>query len=109
MRRNAFTRNSAEDFVQRGVGFYLDPQGTVVGAAYSSLTCSKGIEVSFLVLGGCRRQGVATILASRLLKWCMEHNAEPNWDAANPASCKLTVKLGDNQTGEYQAHYLRAR
>lgn len=98
--------DSAEDFVQRGIGFYLEKHGVVVGAAYSSLVCSKGIEVSLFVLGDYRRQGIATILASRLLKWCIANNADANWDAANPESCKLAEKLGYIQRGEYQAHYL---
>ena len=101
--------DSAEDFVQRGIGFYSEKHGTVVGAAYSSLVCSRGIEVSVFVLEDYRRQGIATILASRLLKWCIENNAQANWDAANLESCKLAEKLGYIQTGEYQAHYLKAQ
>ncbi len=100
--------DSVEDFVGRGIGFYLEQRGTVVGAAYSSLVCSKGIEVSLYVLEDYRRQGIATSLSSRLLKWCLENNAEANWDAANPASCKLAEKLGYVPRGEYQAYYLRA-
>jgi len=100
--------DSAEDFVQRGIGFYLETRGTVVGAAYSSLVCSRGIEVSLFVMEDYRRQGIATILASRLLKWCIENNAEANWDAANLESCRLAGKLGYVPTGEYQAYYLKA-
>jgi len=100
--------DSAEDFVQRGIGFYLEKHGTVVGAAYSSLVCSRGIEVSLFVMEDYRRQGIATLLASRLLKWCIENNAEANWDAANLESCRLAEKLGYIQTGEYQAYYLMA-
>lgn len=100
--------DSAEDFVQRGIGFYLKKHGTVVGAAYSSLVCSRGIEVSLFVLEDYRRQGIATIVVSRLLKWCIENNAEANWDAANTESCKLAEKFGYTQTGEYQAYYLKA-
>jgi GNAT superfamily N-acetyltransferase len=99
---------SAEDFVQRGIGFYLKKRDMVVGAAYSSLVCSRGIEVSLFVMEDYRRQGIATILASRLLRWCIENNAEANWDAANPESCKLAEKLGYVQTGTYQAYYLEA-
>jgi GNAT superfamily N-acetyltransferase len=78
--------DSPADFAQRGIGFYLERNGTVVGAAYSSLVCSKGIEVSLFVLEDYRRQGIATILAGRLLNWCIANNADANWDAANPES-----------------------
>lgn len=100
--------DSPEDFAQRGIGFYLEKNGTVVGAAYSSLVCNKGIEVSLFVLEEYRRQGIANILAGRLLNWCIANNADANWDAANPESCKLADKLGYIQRGEYQAHYLEA-
>jgi GNAT superfamily N-acetyltransferase len=86
----------------------LEKHGTVVGAAYSSLVCGRGIEVGVFVLEDCRRQGIATILASRLLKWCIENSAEANWGAANPELCRLAEKLGYIQTGEYQAYYLKA-
>ena len=100
--------DSAEDFVRRGVGFYLNRQGMIAGAAYSSLVCSRGIEVSVFVTEDHRRKGVATVLACRLLQWCMQNNAQANWDAANPESCKLAEKLGYIQTGEYRAYYLKA-
>jgi GNAT superfamily N-acetyltransferase len=98
--------DSPEDFVQRGIEFYLQKNSTVVGAVCSSLVCSKGIEVSLFVLEDYRRQGIATILASHLLEWCIANNVDTNWDAANPESCKLAEKLGYIQRGEYQAHYL---
>lgn len=100
--------DSVEDFVRRGIGFYLENKGTLVGAAYSSLVCSRGIEVSIFVLEDHRRQGIATILAARLLAWCLENNAQPHWDAANLESCRLAEKLGYIQTGQYEAHYLIA-
>ena len=99
--------DSVEDFIQRGIGFYIERNGTIVGAAYSSLVCGRGIEVSIFVSEHHRRQGMATILASRLLQWSIENNAEANWDAANAESCKLAAKLGYVQTGTYQAHYLK--
>jgi GNAT superfamily N-acetyltransferase len=98
--------DSPEDFVGRGIGFYLEKHGKVVGAAFSSLVCSRGIEVSIFVLEDYRRQGIAILLAARLLKWCAENNAEAHWDAANPESCRLAEKLGYIQTGEYKAYYL---
>lgn len=101
--------DSADDFVQRGIGFYVEKSGKVIGAAYSSLVCGKGIEVSIFVLDDYRRQGVATVLASYLLKWSLKNNVEANWDAANPASCQLAEKLGYTPRGEYQAYYLKAK
>jgi predicted GNAT family acetyltransferase len=64
------------------------------------------MEVSIYVLEDYRRQGLATALASNLLSWCLEHNLEPHWDAANPESCRLASKLGYKFMGSYEAHYL---
>ncbi len=101
--------DSPEDFIERGIGFYSEKYGKVLGAAYSSLVCSKGIEVSLYVRNDYRRHGIASVLASHLLRWCIDNSALANWDAANPESCKLAEKLGYVQTGQYQAHYVREK
>lgn len=98
--------DSAEDFVQRGIGFYVERRGAGAGAAYSSLVCSRGIEVSLFVVEDYRQQGIGTLLAARLVKWCLENNADANWDAANRESCRLAETLGYVRSGTYQAYYL---
>jgi GNAT superfamily N-acetyltransferase len=99
---------SPSDFVERGIGYYAKKNGSIVGAAFSSLVCSNGIEVSIFVLEEYRRQGMATTLAAHLLKWCLENNMDAHWDAANPESCKLAEKLGYIPIGKYRAYYLKA-
>ena len=99
--------DSPADFAQRSAGFYLADGDEVVAAAYGSLACSLGLEVSIYVAESYRRQGIATALASRLLLWCLERDLEPHWDAANPESCKLALKLGYLPLGSYNAYYLR--
>ena len=99
--------DSPADFVERGVGYFIQESDEVIGAAYSSLVCSKGIEVSLFVMEDHRRKGIATVLSGKLLKWCLENHAEANWDAANPESCKLAEKLGYQKRGTYQAYYIQ--
>lgn len=96
------------DFMERGIGYYVERHGTIIGAAYSSLVCSQGIEVSIFVSDDYRRQGMATALAVHLLKWCLENKMDPHWDAANLESCALAEKLGYVPEGKYQAHYLKS-
>jgi GNAT superfamily N-acetyltransferase len=86
--------NSVQDFIRRGIGFVALDGDTVMGVAYSSLVCSTGIEVSIFVDEPYRQQGIATALGSRLVLECLRQNLRPNWDAANPESCKLAKKLG---------------
>lgn len=98
---------SVEDFLARGIGYGVMQNDTVIGVAYSSLICSQGIEVSIFVAPEHRRKGIATALASHLLKWSLERNLDPHWDAANPESCKLAEKLGYLPTETYAAYYLQ--
>jgi GNAT superfamily N-acetyltransferase len=100
--------DSPEDFEQRGLGFYAKVDGAIVGAAYSQLVCSRGIEVSLYVMPKHRERGLGTSLASHLVKTCLEHGQDAHWDAANLESCRLARKLGYIPAGEYQAHYLSA-
>jgi GNAT superfamily N-acetyltransferase len=98
---------SPADFIERGIGYYVEKGREIIGAAYSSLVCSKGTEVSIFVEEDYRRQGIATILAANLIKWCLESNMDPHWDAANLESCRLAEKLGYTPAGKYQAYYLK--
>lgn len=99
--------DSPEDFVTRSAGFYLPGEDGVAGAAYGSLVCSRGIEVSLYVEEAKRRRCVATALAAALLLWCLQRGAAANWDAANLESCGLAEKLGYRPAGSYKAYYLR--
>jgi GNAT superfamily N-acetyltransferase len=98
--------DSAEDFCGRSAGFTLGPGGEIIGAAWGSLACSRGIEASVYVRPEHRRRGIATLLAARLLMWCLDKRMEAHWDAANPESCKLALKLGYRATGSYEAYGL---
>lgn len=62
--------------------------------------------MSLYVQDKYRRQGMATALAARLLCWCLERGLEAHWDAANPESCALALKLGYQPLGSYLAYYL---
>lgn len=99
---------SPADFLERGIGYCAEKDGEVIGAAYSSLVCSTGIEVSLFVAEEHRRQGIATALSAHLLQWCLQNDMDAHWDAANPESCKLAEKLGYVPTGSYRAYYLKA-
>lgn len=98
---------SPADFWKRGIGFYIGKDEDVLGAAYSSLVCSTGIEISLFVAEEHRRQGIATALSANLVRWCLEHDMDVHWDAANSESCTLAEKLGYIATGPYQAYFLK--
>jgi GNAT superfamily N-acetyltransferase len=99
--------DSAADFVQRGLGYAVMDGDKLAAAAYSSLVCSEGIEVSVYVVERFRQRGVATALCSRLLLDCLALGLRPNWDAANTESVRLARKLGYGFVETYEAHYHR--
>lgn len=97
--------DSIQDFVDRGIGCTMLDDDRVMGVAYSSLVCSKGIEVSVFVDEPYRQKGVATALSSKLIMECLKLKLRPNWDAANPESCKLAERLGFTFVEEYLSYY----
>jgi GNAT superfamily N-acetyltransferase len=98
--------DSPSDFLERGIGYYAGKNGEVIGAAYSSLVCNQGIEISLFVSEDHRRKGVAAALSANLIKRCLENNMDAHWDAANPESCRLAEKLGYVPAGNYEAYCL---
>jgi L-amino acid N-acyltransferase YncA len=51
-----------------------------MGVAYSSLVCSRGVEVSIYVDECYRERGVGDALASRLLLECKRQGLRPDRD-----------------------------
>ena len=101
--------DSPADFLARGIGYTMLEDDRLVGAAYSSLVCSRGIEVSLFIDEPYRRRGVATALSAALLRECVRRGLRPNWDAANPESRALAEKLGYTFAGSYESYYYKAQ
>lgn len=99
--------DSADDFVERGLGYCLLANDVPVACAYASSVCSKGIEVSIFVRSEYRRKGVATAMACALLRDSLTLGLDPYWDAANPESCRLAERFGYVPTGTYLAYFLK--
>ena len=98
---------SPEDFINKGAAFGVIENDSLKGIAYSSLVNSKAVEVSIYIVKKYRRLGMAIALGCALLKYCLEKNLHPNWDAANLESCRLAEKLGYTATETYDAFYLK--
>jgi GNAT superfamily N-acetyltransferase len=103
---NYSTFDSVDDFLERSFGFFLPGRRGPAGAAYASLVCGHGIEVSLVVEPDYRRQGLGLALAARLLAESLGRGLDPHWDAGNDVSRHLAEKLGYLPAGSYQALYL---
>lgn len=98
---------SASDFVARGIGFCILHNGVVISGASSYSVYDNGIEIEIDTLEDYRKQGLATICASKLMIECVKKGIYPNWDAANEKSVNLAQKLGYKLAQEYLAYAIK--
>jgi GNAT superfamily N-acetyltransferase len=96
--------SSVNDFIHRGMGYVIMDHGDIIGVASSALVCSKGIEISIMVLSEYRGKSLAKKLAAHLIKEVLSDDKIPRWDAAHEISAKLAQSLGYTLLGEYQAY-----
>lgn len=98
---------SAEDFLERGIGFSIIHEGKLVCGASSYTMYNEGIEIEIGTLKEYRRRGLALVCASALILECLEEGKYPSWDAANMGSVKLAEKLGYKYKGVYDTYELK--
>ena len=98
---HVFNFDSAEDFVQRGLGYVILDGETIISGASSYAICNRGIEIQVNTNPAYRRQGLATIASAALLIECLETGRKPHWDAGNPESAQLACNLGFVPVGTY--------
>lgn len=98
--------SSVNDFLNRGIGFVILDQEKVVCGATSFSVYDNGIEIEIATHPKYRRQGLATIVASSIILYCLERNIYPNWDGANTESLNLAQKLGYKFDKSYDTFYI---
>ncbi|MBD5782246.1 GNAT family N-acetyltransferase [Pelagicoccus sp. NFK12] len=94
------------DFLNRGIGVCILHQGKPVCGATSYSIYNDGIEIEIATDPAHRRKGLATTAAAALILQCLGNGIYPNWDAANPESTALAVKLGYVVESEYDTYYI---
>jgi GNAT superfamily N-acetyltransferase len=97
---------SASDFYERGLGFVMEIDGKIIGAAYSTIISGAKAQIALNVSHAYRKQGIATILALHFVKHCLENHIEPVWVANNPETCKLAEKIGFKLDVAYSILYI---
>lgn len=95
---------SWEDYALRGIGFLVLDNGRPVCGASSYTVFDDGIEIEIATVPGYRRRGLAAACAARLILACRERGIFPGWDAANPESLALALKLGYRHECDYPVH-----
>jgi len=97
---------SPADFITRGFGFCMLRGDEIVGVVTTFVICDRGVEIQINVRESHHRKGLATALAAKFLLYSLEHNLDPNWDAANKSSVGLANKLGYTSQETYTMFFL---
>lgn len=100
--------NDSSDFLERGIGFCISHNGKEVCAATSFSIFDAGIEIEIATDPEFRRKGLATVVASTLMLYCLENGIYPSWDAANLESADLAKKLGYVMDSEYDTYFINS-
>lgn len=93
-----------EQYAEYGLGVVALREGVPVSGASSYSAWRGGIEVEIDTREDCRRQGLASACAARLILACRRRGWYPSWDAQNPWSAVLARKLGYRFSHEYAAY-----
>lgn len=94
--------SSLDDFVERGCGFCICRGREICAAAMAGLRGGDAIQIQINTKEQFRRQGLASQVGAALLRFCRENGIRADWDAANPASRELALKLGYTQCIPYE-------
>lgn len=95
---------SESDFLNIGIGYVAISNGLIVGVASSALVCSKGYEISIMVLPDFRGEKIGKTLSATLVKSILLLKKIPHWDAANETSLNLAKQLGYEFKEKYTAY-----
>lgn len=106
-----FTGNfaSAEDYLNRGLGYVVIHNDKVVSGASSFSVYDEGIELEVGTHFEYRRKGLAAVASAALILDCLDKQKYPKWDAANSESLKLADYLGYVMKEAYDTYYVTTR
>ncbi len=99
---------SVAAFAAEGVGFAAVSQGRIACAATSYAACPGHLEVAIATREAFRGRGLAMSVSARLLLHCLEAGIRPHWNASNPVSQRLALRLGYREAGLCEILFLRA-
>lgn len=97
---------SLEKFMEKNFGFLIRDGETIVSLALAaSPIYNNEFEIHIETHPDYQKRGLAMISAARLIQHSLKNGMLPHWDADNPPSAKLAIKLGFSNPEEYNAYY----
>lgn len=85
------------------IGFGIESAGQYVSGC-AGAPAGGLLEFEVQTHPAHKRLGLATAAAAALVDYCLDHELEPCWDAANPMSTGLALKLGFIETKRYNTY-----
>ncbi len=102
--RHSFLWETAQRYIEHGVGFCVMHEGRVVSAAFSAFPYEKELEIDVWTEASSkyRRKGLATAACAALIEYCLENGVTPHWDAQDERSVRFALKLGYTKPERYE-------
>lgn len=85
------------------VGFGIEHEGQFVSGC-AGVPAGGTLDFEIQTQLAQRRRGLATAVAAALILYCLDHDLQPGWDAANEMSARLAEKLGFVGRTPYMAY-----
>jgi RimJ/RimL family protein N-acetyltransferase len=98
---------SAAAFADAGFGFAARIDGRLASVATSYAIGRGSAEVAIATRAADRGRGLAFAVAARFLLHCLEVGLAPEWNASNPISQRLALRLGYRRRGSLEDLLLR--
>ena len=99
--------NTLDDFLEKGFGLSMRHHDEIVGWCtgeyVSDRVCGMGIEV----LEKHQGKGLATVMASSFVEYCLHKDITPHWDSFddNVPSLRVAEKIGFERVSEYSVYF----
>lgn len=95
---------TAQSYIDNGVGFCVKHKGRVVSAAFSAFPFEKELEIDVWTEDSpkYRRKGLATAACAALIEYCLDNGVIPHWDAQDERSVSFALKLGYTKPERYE-------
>ena len=91
-----------DNFLLHGIGFCVVIEDQIVCRCISGFVGNGRAEIDIYTHESYRNRGLAKLLCSVFINYCLTHRLVPNWgcDTGNKASARLATSLGFEKTNE---------
>lgn len=96
------------DFARRSGGIGVVDDGVLVCAATNYAFADDAIELAIATAADFRGRGLASCAAAAWTLHCLQQQRMPHWNASNPVSQRLALRLGYRPTEMVEVQFLTA-